>query len=119
MPEFELQLLRAPQTLAGNSDGYASWTEAYEKMRCAISAMEFDVAILGCGAYGLPLGAQIKSIGKIAIHLGGATQLLFGISGKRWADKPSFQAIMTDEWRFPLENEKPRNLEMVEEGCYW
>jgi hypothetical protein len=119
LPEFELQLLRSPQTLAGNLDGYASWTEAYEKMRCAISAMEFDVAILGCGAYGLPLGAHIKSIGKIAIHLGGATQLLFGISGKRWADKPAFQAIMTDAWRFPLENEKPRNLEMVEEGCYW
>lgn len=119
LPDFQLKVLRAPQTLAGNSDGYDSWTDAFEKMCTAISGLDFDVGILGCGAYGLPLGGYIKSMGKPAIHLGGATQLLFGISGKRWADKPVFQAIMTEAWRFPLESEKPRNLEKVEEGCYW
>jgi hypothetical protein len=58
-------------------------------------------------------------MGKTAIHLGGATQLLFGISGKRWVQHASFRAIMTEAWRPPLESEKPRNLEKVEEGCYW
>ena len=118
-PDFELQLLRAPQTLAGNSDGYTSWTDAYEKMCGAISAMQFDVAILGCGAYGLPLGTFVKNMGRTAIHLGGATQLLFGISGKRWMDKPNFRAIMTPAWQSPLESERPKNLDKVEEGCYW
>ena len=42
----------------------------------------FDVAIIGCGAYGFPLAAKLKQAGKIVIHLGGATQLLFGIIGR-------------------------------------
>ena len=46
----------------------------------------FDVAIIGCGAYGMPLAAMLKQAGKQAIHLGGATQLLFGIKGKRWEE---------------------------------
>ena len=44
----------------------------------------FDVAIIGCGAYGMPLGAMLKDAGKTVIHLGGVTQILFGIKGKRW-----------------------------------
>jgi threonine dehydrogenase-like Zn-dependent dehydrogenase len=35
-----------------------------------IGKIDFDVAILGCGAYGLPLAAAIKGMGKQAIHLG-------------------------------------------------
>ena len=119
LPEFELRVIKAPQTLAGNSDGFESWSQALENLKEKVEKSDFDVAILGCGAYGMPLGAHIKRLGKIAIHLGGATQLLFGISGKRWLEHASFRAIMTDAWRPPLETEKPRNLEKVEEGCYW
>ena len=82
-------------------------------------SQEFDVAILGCGAYGMPVGAHVKKIGKVAIHMGGATQLLFGVSGKRWRDQPAFRAIMTDAWRPPLEIERPPGWETIEDGCYW
>jgi hypothetical protein len=119
LPEFELRLLRAPQTLAGNNDGYKSWTDAYNRTAEMISNADFDVAILGCGAYGLPLAALVKKSGKVAIHLGGATQLLFGISGKRWIEKAAFRVIMTHVWRPPLDVERPQGLEKVEEGCYW
>lgn len=44
--------------------------------------INFDTAIIGCGAYGMPLAAQIKNAGRQAIHLGGAVQLLFGIKGE-------------------------------------
>ena len=57
--------------------------------------IDFDVAIIGCGAYGFPLAAKLKQAGKQAIHLAGATQLLFGIKGKRW-EEYQFQK------RFPL-----------------
>ena len=49
--------------------------------------LEFDVAIIGCGAYGFPLANEIKKMGKVAIHLAGATQLMFGIVGKRWEEE--------------------------------
>jgi hypothetical protein len=119
LPEFQLRVIKAPQTLAGNSDGFESWTHALDSLIQRVNETQFDVAILGCGAYGMPLGAHIKKMGKTAIHLGGATQLLFGISGKRWVQHASFRAIMTAAWRPPLDSERPRNLDKVEEGCYW
>ena len=30
---------------------------------------------------------EIKKMGKVAIHLAGATQLMFGIVGKRWEEE--------------------------------
>jgi hypothetical protein len=119
LPEFQLIVIKAPQTLAGNTDGFASWTHALDSLTQRVCETEFDVAILGCGAYGMPLGAHIKKMGKTAIHLGGATQILFGISGKRWLERPSFRALMTMAWRPPLDSERPPNLDKVEEGCYW
>jgi hypothetical protein len=119
LPPFELRVVRAPQTIAGNTDGFASWSHALEHLIHETEREAYDVAILGCGAYGLPLGAHIKGAGKVAIHLGGATQLLFGVSGKRWRDHPTFRAIMNEYWRPPLVCERPRGWERVEEGCYW
>ena len=119
LPEFSLRVVKAPQSLAGNTDGYRSWTDACEHLIEEVLSQEFDVAILGCGAYGMPVGAHVKKIGKVAIHMGGATQLLFGVSGKRWRDQPAFRAIMTDAWRPPLEIERPPGWETIEDGCYW
>lgn len=119
LPEFSLRVVKAPQSLAGNTDGYRSWTDACEHLIGEVASQEFDVAILGCGAYGLPVGAHVKKLGKVAIHMGGATQLLFGVSGKRWRDQPAFRAIMTDAWRPPLEIERPPGWETIEDGCYW
>lgn len=119
LPEFSLRLIKPPQTMVGNTDGFASWTEALSHLKQQVADESFDVAIAGCGAYGLPIGAFIKQMGKSCIHLGGATQLLFGISGARWREQPTFQALMSDAWRPPLESERPPGWENVEKGCYW
>lgn len=80
MPEFELKVLKAVQTLAGGQDDrFTDWFEALDYMYCEALKMEFDVAIIGCGAYGMPLAAKLKQAGKKAVHLGGVTQILFGI----------------------------------------
>jgi hypothetical protein len=119
LPEFDLRLIRAPQTIAGNSDGHDSWSAALADLQARVSGESFDVALVGCGAYGLPLGAFIKGQGKPCIHLGGATQILFGISGARWQSQPAFRALMTAAWHPPLESERPPGFEKVEKGCYW
>ena len=36
-----------------------------------IQMHEFDVCLIGCSAYGLPLAAAVKNMGKQAIHIGG------------------------------------------------
>ena len=75
--------------------------------------------VLGCGAYGMPLGAAIKRAGRQAIHLGGSLQLLFGIRGRRWDALPSFQPLFNHDWVRPSAEETPQRAEAVDAGCYW
>lgn len=123
LPEFELKTLKAVQTLAGNKDDrFSNWFEALEWMYQEAMKIDFDVAIIGCGAYGMPLAAKIKKAGKQAIHLAGATQLLFGIKGKRWEENNAFayvQRFFNDAWVYPSDADKPKQAQRVENGCYW
>ena len=84
-----------------------------------MSKIDFDIALIGCGAYGMPLAAYAKDMGKQAIHLAGWTQVLFGIKGKRWIDNPSVSKYMNEFWVQPLPSEVPNNFKKIEEGCYW
>ena len=121
LPEFELKTLKAVQSIAGNNPGFKTWFEALDWMCQQIASIEFDVAIIGAGAYGLPLASYIKSIGKKAVHLGGGTQILFGIKGERWDKNPRFQKLYNQSWVRPLPSETPNNSESVDRGyfSYW
>ena len=88
-------------------------------MKLMISKYSFDIAIIGCGAYGMPVASFVKSMGKKAIHLGGHTQFLFGIKGRRWEDHPSFNKYINNSWIKPLPEETPTDYLSVESGCYW
>jgi hypothetical protein len=119
LPEFELKTLRAVQSVVGTKVGFARWFDALDSMRDRVSAMEFDTAIIGAGAYGMPLAAHVKRMGKQAVHLGGATQLLFGIRGKRWDDREDFLHLFNDAWVHPSQAEVPANYRVLEQGAYW
>jgi len=119
LPEFELLTLKAVQSIAGNPVGYESWFDALDWMCDQIAKMDYEVAIIGAGAYGLPLAAFVKRMGKKAIHLGGPTQILFGIRGQRWDDREFFQKLYNEFWMRPLPEEIPENYQAVEGGCYW
>jgi len=119
LPHFNLRLVKAPQNLAGNTDGFESWSQALAWLQDQVMSEDFDVAISGCGAYGLPLGGFIKKQGKICIHLGGAAQTLFGVSGAKWRAIPAFRVFLNKHWRPPLDSERPPGFEKVEDGCYW
>lgn len=85
LPEFELHTLKAVQTVAGQvDDRFVTWFDALQYMYDEAMKIDFDIAIIGCGAYGFLLAAMLKKAGKKVVHMGGATQLLFGIRGKRW-----------------------------------
>ena len=123
LPEFELKTLKAVQTVAGEKDKrFSTWFDALEWMYQEAMKIDFDVAIIGCGAYGYPLAAKLKQAGKQAIHLAGATQLLFGIKGKRWEENTAFayvQKFFNDAWVYPSDEDKPKAANKVEGGCYW
>ncbi len=120
LPDFELLLLKSVQTISGIEDSrFSSWFEALGYMKDCIERIPFDVAIIGCGAYGFPLASHVKQIGKQAIHLGGATQILFGVLGKRWESNPAVLRYRNEYWRRPSQEETPQSASAVENGCYW
>ncbi|MCR5487756.1 MAG: hypothetical protein K6F35_09550 [Lachnospiraceae bacterium] len=85
IPRFQLSTIKAVQSVRGmHPEGLDSWEQSLSYMFEQAMDKEFDVALIGAGAYSLPLGSMIKKVGKVAIHMGGDLQLLFGISGRRW-----------------------------------
>jgi len=120
LPEFTLLTLKSVQTQAGTVDSrFKDWFEALQWMAEEAAGMDFDVAIIGCGAYGFPLAAEVKRMGKIAVHLGGAVQLMFGIRGKRWDDDKRLKMLYNENWVRPSGEERIANMDRVENACYW
>ncbi|GAM08019.1 hypothetical protein OR1_00289 [Geobacter sp. OR-1] len=121
LPEFELKTLKTVQSIAGSRVDFATWFDAYRHMCDGITKIDFDICIIGAGAYGLPLAAFAKQLGKQAIHLGGVTQILFGIKGKRWEREyaDSTAKLFNEHWVRPLPTETPANKDKIERGCYW
>lgn len=128
LPEFQLLTYQSLLTIGDlKDDRFTTWFEALEFMKNEILDMDFDIALLGCGAYGFPLAAEIKKAGKQAVHMGGVLQLLFGIMGKRWDGTRNGGEVKIMEcvadyyneyWTYPLE-EKPKDAEKIEYGPYW
>jgi len=120
LPDFQIQVIPAVQTLVNNKGGFDNWFEALDHMCSEITKADFDVAIIGAGAYGMPLANFVKmTMGKLAIHMGGATQILFGIKGKRWNDVPKIKSMFNEHWINPSVAERPAGAEKVEGGSYW
>ena len=129
LPEFgSLTVIKAVQSMGGECKGFRDWFEALHHMEEKIDKVDYDVVLIGCGAYGLPLAAHCKRQGKKVIHLGGVLQLLFGIRGNRW-ERDTYgkgwpgidysKLLSNPYWVRPLEMEVTKNAKKVEEGCYW
>lgn len=125
LPTFKsLQVIKAIQSIGGKSNEFKDWFEALDYMKTQIDKYDYDICLIGCGAYGFPLAAYVKRQGKKAIHLGGVLQLYFGIKGARWENpnynkKYNYSALMNKYWVKPGNSEKPQNASQVEGGCYW
>jgi hypothetical protein len=130
LPEFELKTIKAIQSIAGEKTDFADWFEALDFMKSEIDKVEYDICLIGAGAYGLALAAHVKRQGKKGFHIGGALQLLFGIKGKRWEDPnygvkvwgipyASYSSLINEYWVRPNENARPKGASNVEGACYW
>lgn len=125
LPEFHsLQVIKAVQSIGGESE-FNDWFDALHYMEKQMDEADYEVCLIGCGAYGFPLAAHACRTGHKAIHLGGALQLLFGIAGKRWFDPSNtatyqdYKDLLNEHWVYPSETERPKAANMVEGGCYW
>jgi hypothetical protein len=94
------------------------WMASLKRMMGQMERENFELALIGAGAWSLPLAAHAKALGKKAIHLGGVTQLLFGIRGGRYENSGIFNPS-NSSWRKPLPLETPLNHQLMENGAYW
>lgn len=125
LPEFDLSVIKAVQSLGCRTE-FSDWFSALDYMKNEMNKVDYDVCLLGCGAYGFPLAAYAKECGKQAIHLGGVLQLLFGIKGKRWETDPGYindfpyaKTYYNEYWVRASVEETPDKANNVENGCYW
>ena len=127
LPEFSLSIIKAVQSLGGvNSQGFETWFDALDWMKKEMDMVDYEIALIGCGAYGFPLAAHAKRTGHQAIHMGGALQLLFGIKGKRWEnplflteDGHTYKELMDNPAWVRPEQYMTEQAKNVEEACYW
>jgi len=120
LPEFNLLTIKAEQTNGGGMAGKSmTFVDALGIMIDKMDNIDYDIALLGCGAYGLILAGHAKTNGKQAIHIGGGLQILFGIKGQRWDVHPEISAMFNEHWCRPLLEERTTHYEMIEGGTYW
>lgn len=119
LPQFDLVTLQAVQSLAGAQTPFEDWFKALDFMTTKMENLDFDVCLVGAGAYSIPLCAHVKRRGKVAIYVGGSLQILFGIIGKRWESMPHINRLFNNAWVRPSAKEKFNGMTSIEGGCYW
>lgn len=97
----------------------ASWIDALVYLEQKVLNTKPEIVLIGCGGLGMILGHRLKQRGIIAIVMGGAIQILFGIKGKRWENHPIISSFITSDWIKPNQTEVPNGASSVEGGCYW
>lgn len=125
IPECEWKFIRSyysPSLAQGRAEwpkGIASWSDAVAHLEKQVVNSGAPIALLGCGGLAMPLALALKRRGIVAIVLGGAIQVLFGIKGRRWEKHPVISQFWNDDWIYPSPDETPRGAKTIEGGCYW
>ncbi|KAH8047478.1 hypothetical protein JL722_13107 [Aureococcus anophagefferens] len=117
LPALDLVVVRAPVSLA-DAPPHGSWSESLAATKAAIDAAgPVDVALLGCGSYGLPLAHHVLERGAVAIVGGG----LRSSSASRVPldGAPFFAAAANEHWVWPAADETPPGAAGVEGAAYW
>ncbi len=109
-PDFDLEAYNTPITYEGLPSSYYpddNWFDTLDRMKREVSEIEFDVALLSCGSYALPLGLHIRdTLKRKAIYVGGCLQIYFGIMGRRYMNPWFMDQINVEKFIEPLEKDR-------------
>jgi hypothetical protein len=105
---------------ATTHERYASSLDLFEEIAGEMGRRDFDVALIAAAGLGIPLASYAKQLGKIAIHLGGHMQVLFGVLGKRWRGRRDWQERYFNEWWIEMPDRyRPPETDIADGGAYW
>jgi hypothetical protein len=122
-PTTTFYVHKPPQQNGGSHDTN-SWKyhlhEFKKELSDVIKEFDFDIALISCGGFGMPITEHIYSqLGKTAVYVGGVLQVFFGIMGRRWQNSPNINRFLNEHWVRPMDIDRPANVEYCEGGCYW
>lgn len=123
----QLYTYRPVMQNAGNNDGQSfdiHLNKMKNDLKSLVDTFDFDIALVSCGGFGMLVCNYIFSkLNKSCIYVGGVLQLYFGIYGKRWLTSDSsvgnIKNHFNEYWTKVLDSDKPKDLQKVENGCYW
>jgi hypothetical protein len=80
-----------------------------------------QVALLSCGAFGMPLAHHAVRRGVAAVYVGGRMPALFGIIGAVDRELPAVRKRMNAHWQPPLTIETPsqKGRDQFHGNSYW
>jgi hypothetical protein len=119
LPELDLRVVKMPLSPGLVPPTQKNWQERYQLLADQIESAPYDVLLVGAGGLSILLAAHAKARGKIGFHLGGHTQILFGITGRRWDKDHELARRQGPTWVRPAGDEAPPTVTQVEQGCYW
>lgn len=101
---------RTPYTFFNNGPD-ANYFETLESMINEIQNIDFDVALVSCGAYACPIVDRIHT-NKVAISMGSGIHKMFGIDPQSKENSPFILNKIPQEYI-------PENYMKIEGGRYW
>jgi hypothetical protein len=99
---------------------YGTAIRLFDDVAARVEGRDFDVALIAAGGLAIPLASHVKSMGKVALDLGGHLQLVFGVLGKRHRNRTR-AAWNDNEWciDMPARYRPPEADEVCDGGAYW
>lgn len=122
LPEFDLDTLKTPFSAALlDKPVFPTWEDGLNEFKKKIENKKPDFVIVGAGAWSLPIVSFCHDNGIDAIHMGGGTQILFGIKGGRWDNHDVISTFYNEHWVRPAKDERPKNMDRmkIDNGDYW
>lgn len=103
------------------SERFDSSLELESSICSDVATRDFDIALVGASAMGIPIVRRVKEMGKVGLSLGGHLQVLFGVQGRRWRDDQAWQrAYWNNSWvDMPTDVYPRRRGWVVDDGAYW
>lgn len=101
---------RTPYTFFNNGN-HTNFFETLEDIITNIKKIQFDIAIIGCGAYGCLIAESISSENRLGISIGSRVSQMFGVD-------PDMRN--NNLWISSIPKEYiPQNYQKIEGGRYW
>lgn len=112
-----IDYIKTPQTTIGSEYPDDTIIDTTDKILEQIKNIDFDIALLACGAYGIALTNEIRKMNKMAVYLGSALYTMFGVYSVG-IPLPQDHIFKTENF-IEVEEACPSHCKNIDDGKYW